>query len=258
MAKVLYEARGRIALVTLNRPEARNAIDEEMDAELWAAFEEFRDDPGLDVAIVTGAGDAFCAGADLKTLIPARVDASAWWVRRNAATGLGGITRGLHEIRKPIVAAVNGWALAAGFELALACDLRIAAETARLGSVEARRGFHHMDGGIARLVDMAGVARALELVLTAETIDARRAERYGLVTRVTPAERLLDEAEALAELLLGNSQHALRSAKETILEMVGRRFDDQLRQEALNGWAAVREDESAERLERFYRGGDRG
>ncbi len=255
MESVLYETRGRIAWVTLNRPEAKNAIDEQMDSDLWRAFERFRDDERLDVAIVTGAGDAFCAGADLKTLIPARLDPSAWWVRQNARTGLGGITRGLHEIQKPLIAAVNGWALAAGFELALACDLRIASESARFGSFEARRGFHHMDGGIARLVDMVGIAVALELVLTAEEIDAYRAEEYRLVSKVVPAEQLLSEAESLAERLLTNSQHALRSAKETIHEMVGRRFDDQLRLEALNGWAAVREEESRDRLECFYGAG---
>src|SRR3974390_2432889 len=172
---VIHELRDRIASITLNRPDARNAIDEAMDSLLWHSFARFRDDDEVYVAIVTGAGEAFCAGADLKTLMPARMNQSAWWVRQNAARGLGGITRGLHDIRKPLIAAVNGWALAAGFELALACDIRIASEQAHLGSFEARRGFHHMDGGIARLVDIAGVGAALELVLTAEPIGGGRA-----------------------------------------------------------------------------------
>jgi enoyl-CoA hydratase/carnithine racemase len=109
-----------------------------------------------------------------------------------------------------------------------------------------------MDGGIARLVDIAGVAAALELVLTAEPIDAGRAQQLGLVTRVVPAGDLLSETEAIAHKLLRNSQDALRSAKETILDMIGRRLDDQLRIEALNGWAIVRDEESRERLQNFY------
>jgi len=250
--KVIYETRGRIAYITLNRPDARNAIDDEMDSLLWHAFRQFHADGAVDVAIVTGAGEAFCAGADLKTLIPERMDSSAWWVRQNVEHGLGGITRGLHDIRKPLVAAVNGWALAAGFELALACDIRVASERAQFGSFEARRGFHHMDGGIPRLVDIAGVAAALELVLTAEPIGADRAERLGLVTSVVAPEDLLSAAEAIAHQMLRNSQDALRSAKETILDMIGRRLDDQLRIEALNGWAIVRDEESRDRLQSFY------
>ena len=252
MPKVVYETRGRIAYITMNRPEARNAIDEEMDSLLWHAFTQFRDDEAVDVAIVTGAGEAFSSGADLKTLIPTRMSSSAWWVRQNVEHGLGGITRGLHDIRKPLIAAVNGWALAAGFELALACDIRVASDTARFGSFEARRGFHHMDGGIPRLVDIAGVAAALELVLTADPIGAHHAERLGLVTSVVAPEDLLSVAEAIAQKMLRNSQDALRSAKETILDMIGRRLDDQLRIEALNGWAIVRDEESRDRLQSFY------
>jgi enoyl-CoA hydratase/carnithine racemase len=258
MAKVIYETRDRVAYVSLNRPEAKNAIDDETNELLWRSFEAFRDDRDLDVAIVTGVGDAFCAGADLKTFIPAWMDASAWRVRQNVATGIGGITRGLHRISKPIIAAVNGWALAAGFELALACDIRIASEAARFGSFETRRGFHHMDGGIARLVNIVGTGLALEMVLTAEPIDAWRAEHYHLVSRVVPADQLLTEAETVARQILRNSQHAVRSAKETILDMMGRSLDDQLRVEALNGYAAVIENESAARLEGFYRRTDAG
>lgn len=258
MPKVIYETRDRIAYVTLNRPEVKNAIDGETNELLWRAFEVFRDDPHVDLAIVTGAGDAFCAGADLKTFIPAWLNASAWRVRQNVATGLGGITRGLHRITKPVIAAVNGWALAAGFELALACDIRIASDTARFGSFEARRGFHHMDGGIARLVDIVGTGLALEMVLTAEPIDASRAEHYHLVSRVVPVDRLLEEAESVARQILRNSQHAVRSAKETILDMVGRSLDEQLRLEALNGYAAVVDEESRGRLESFYAKTDAG
>lgn len=153
MPKVLYEKVDRIAHVTINRPEAMNAIDLETHELLWETWRDFRDDDGLDVAILTGAGDeAFCAGADLKTFVPSWIEqADATFPRRKIHDGLGGITRGLHHIAKPIIAAVNGWTLAGGLETALACDIRIASERARFGSFEVRRGFHHGDGGIPRL-----------------------------------------------------------------------------------------------------------
>ena len=190
MPKLLVEKRDRIAYLTLNRPEAKNAIDPELHELLWEAWEDFRDDDSVDVAILTGAGDAFCAGADLKTYIPPIIhEATPRWVRDNVATGLGGLTRGLHRISKPTIAAVNGWALAGGLELALACDIRVASERATFGSFEARRGYHHGDGGIVRLVNTCGTGVALEMLLTAEPIDAERALRCNLVSRVVAARR---------------------------------------------------------------------
>jgi enoyl-CoA hydratase/carnithine racemase len=259
MSKVLYEKRDRIALVTLNRPEARNAIDPETHDLLWKTWEDFRDDDSLDVAIVTGAGDAFCAGADLKTFIPPWIkDATPRKVRDNVATGLGGLTRGLHRIYKPVIAAVNGWALAGGLETALACDIRIASERAMFGSFEVRRGYHHGDGGIVRLVNTCGAGTALELLLTGEPIDARRALQCNLVARVVPHERLMEEAELVARQILRNSQIAVRSAKETILDVIGRPLDDQLRLEALNAYACADPEETLELLGRFYDKTDAG
>jgi enoyl-CoA hydratase/carnithine racemase len=259
MSKVLYEKRDRIAYVTLNRPEAKNAVDPEMHALLWQTWEDFRDDDGLDIAIVTGAGDAFCAGADLKTFIPPWIkDATARKVRDNVATGLGGLTRGLHRIYKPVIGAINGWALAGGLETALACDIRIASERAMFGSFEARRGYHHGDGGIVRLVNTCGAGIALEMLLTAEPIDAQRARECNLVARVVPHERLIEEAELMARQILRNSQIAVRSAKETILDVIGRPLDDQLRIEALNAYACADEEETLGLLERFYDKTDTG
>src|SRR3954447_17620602 len=116
MPKLLYEKRDRIAYLTINRPDAKNAIDPDTHQLLWEAWEDFRDDAALDVAILTGAGDAFCAGADLKTFIPPLIEGGmdGRWVRENVNNGLGGLTRGLHRIYKPVIAAVNGWALAGG------------------------------------------------------------------------------------------------------------------------------------------------
>jgi enoyl-CoA hydratase/carnithine racemase len=259
MSKVLYEKRERIAYVTLNRPEARNAIDPETHELLWETWEDFRDDGSVDVAILTGTGDAFCAGADLKTFIPPWIEAATpRKVRDNVATGLGGLTRGLHRIYKPVIAAVNGWALAGGLETALACDIRIASERAIFGSFEVRRGYHHGDGGIVRLVDVCGAGVALEMLLTGEPIDASRALQCNLVSRVVPHERLMEEAETCALQILRNSQTAVRSAKETILDVIGRPLDDQLRIEALNGYACADPDETRALLQRFYDKTDAG
>lgn len=260
MPKVLYEKRGEVAYVTLNRPEAMNAIDLEMHELLWEVWRDFRDDDGLSVAIVTGAGDeAFCAGADLKTHVPRWAEeADALLPRRKIRDGLGGITRGLHRITKPIVAAVNGWALAGGFETALACDIRIASEQARFGSFEVRRGFHHGDGGIVRLVNVCGAGLALEMLLTGEPLDADRAYQRGLVSKVVPHDELLGAAEETAAIILRNDQWAVRSAKETILEVIGRPLDDQLAIEAVYGYSGAANPAIPGLLERFYDKSDPG
>lgn len=252
MSKVIYDKRDRIAYVTLNRPEAKNAIDPEVHRLLWKTWADFRDDDAVDVAILTGAGDAFCAGADLKTFIPPWLGADPLRVRRVVGDGLAGLTRGLHRITKPVVAAVNGWALAGGLELALACDIRIASDRARFGSFEARRGYHHGDGGIVRLVNVCGAGIALEMLLTAEPIDAHRALSCNLVSKVVPHQALLEEAGRVARQILRNDQLAVRSAKETILDVIGRPLDDQLRIEALNAYSCVANPAIAGRLRQFY------
>src|SRR5262245_40606266 len=209
---VLYEKRDRIAYVTMNRPEARNAVSPELHRAMIAAWADFEADDAVDVAILTGSGDAFCAGADLKEYIPPIMrDASPDDIRAIVELGLNGITRGMHRIAKPIIGAVNGWALAGGFETALACDIRIASERAMFGSFEARRGFHHGDGGLVRLVNAAGVSVAMQMLLTAEPVDAQQALQWNLVTKVVPHEELMAEAETVARQILRNSQRAVRS-----------------------------------------------
>lgn len=157
-----------------------------------------------------------------------------------------------------MIAAVNGWALAGGLELALACDLRVASDRAMLGSFEARRGFHHGDGGIVRLINTCGVGVAMQLVLTAEPIDAQRALQCNLVTKVVSHDRLLEETELLARQILRNSQRAVRSAKETILEVIGKPLDDQLRIEAWNSYTCVDRAEASELLQQFQDKADPG
>src|SRR5215211_1543472 len=200
-----------------------------------------------------GAGDAFCAGADLKTYIPPFfVSANPARVREVVELGLNGFTRGMHRIYKPIIGAINGWALAGGLETAPACDIRIASERAMFGSFEARRGFHHGDGGIVRLVNTCGTGIAFEMLLTAEPIDAQRALQCNLVSRVVPHERLMEEAEGVARQILRNSQRAVRSAKQTILDTVGKPLDEQLRNEAWNAYTCADREETLELLGRFY------
>jgi enoyl-CoA hydratase/carnithine racemase len=260
MAKLEYETRDRIAYLTINRPEARNAIDPDVHQAMIEAWGEFRDDASVDVAILTGAGDdAFCAGADLKTYIPQVVaDARPTDIREIVELGLNGFTRGMHRIPKPIIAAVNGWALAGGLETALACDIRIASERAMFGSFEARRGFHHGDGGLVRLVNTCGVGVAMQMLLTAEPIDAQRALQCNLVSKVVPHEQLMEEAETLAQQILRNSQRAVRSAKQTILDVIGQPLDFQLRTEAWNAYTCADPEETAELLGRFYEKTDAG
>ncbi|MGE5248131.1 MAG: enoyl-CoA hydratase/isomerase family protein [Verrucomicrobiota bacterium] len=254
MGTVLFEKRNRIGYVTLNRPDALNALNDELNDALWEVWAEFHADEGLDVAVLTGAGKAFCSGADLKSFLPKWEHATMLDVRRNAARGIGGgITRGQHRIAKPIIAAVNGHAVGGGFELALACDIRVASEKAKFGVFEVRQGLHQGDGGIVRLVAIAGIGTALDLTLTGREIPAEEAFRLGLVNRVVPHDRLLEAAEEYARTILANSQRAVRSAKETIQEVIGRTLDDALRLESIHGYSSLGDfREVRERLAGFF------
>jgi enoyl-CoA hydratase len=254
---VKFERHDRVALITLDRPQALNALDDALNSELRAAWLAFRDDDGLDVAVLTGAGRAFCAGADLKCFIPAWEHADAGRARRNAeGDGIaGGITRGLHRIDKPIIAAVNGPAFGGGFELALACDLRIASEQARFAVLETRFGLHQGDGGLVRLLAIAGLGTAFELTMTGREIDAHEALRLRLVSRVVPPEELLPSALETAAAIVARSQTALRSAKRTLLDHIGRGLDEALRSEAINAYSCLGDfSEARERLRAFIEG----
>jgi len=209
---ITYEKRGHIAYITINRPAALNAIDPETNAELTAAWSDFRDDPELWVGILTGAGEkAFCAGADLKALIPHLTDLAKQGQLNSFS--LGGITRNF-DCWKPIIAAVNGYALAGGLELMLACDLRIAAQHARFGQPEVRWALIPGAGGTQRLPRMLPVARAMELILTAGQMDAQEALSLGLINRVVPGPEVLQAAEEMANTLLEMGPLAIRFAKE--------------------------------------------
>ncbi len=259
MPNVLYEKRGKIAFVTINRPQVMNCVDPDTHRLLWQTWSEFAEDDGVELAILTGAGDeAFSAGADLKAYIPPILSADARFPRQKVPDGFGGITRGQHRIYKPIIAAVNGWALAGGLELALACDIRIASENAKFGSFEVRRGYHHGDGGVARLVNTCGSGIALEMLLTGEPIDAQRALQCNMVNRVVPHGELMAAAEAMATQILRNDAWAVQSAKETVLDCIGRPLDDQLWIDCINGYSGASNPTVKGRLQTFYDKTDKG
>lgn len=196
-----------VLVITIDRPEARNAIDPEAGRHLVEAWRRFAADSALRVAVLTGAGDrAFCAGADLKHVGGWYRSMTPMERRRHAETepGLGGITRNL-EVAKPIIAAVNGACLAGGLEVALACDLRIASENATFGLPEVRWGLMPGAGGTQRLPRAIPAAVAMEMLLTGDPIDAATALRCGLVSRVVAAGDLLPEAMRLAERIAANA-----------------------------------------------------
>ncbi len=232
-----YEKRGHIAVITLNRPEAMNALDLEMSHRLAEVWREVRDDPQVWAAIITGAGDrAFCAGADLKKLGEYYQSMTPLQRRQRAEQepGLGGITRNLW-VSKPIIAAVNGHCLAGGLELALACDLRVAAEHATFGLTEVRWGIIPGAGGTQRLPRLIPVGVALEMILTAQPISARRAYEVGLVNRVVPLAELMPAALELAEAICANAPLAVRTAKEAVWRGLDLSLEEGLRLEALLG-----------------------
>jgi enoyl-CoA hydratase/carnithine racemase len=213
---ILYEKSGRIATITIDRPEALNAIDPQTNQELTEAWQEFANDDDLWIGILTGAGDrAFCAGADLKELIPSLNEQK----RRGElnAFNFGGITRGF-STWKPLIAAVNGFALAGGTELVLACDIRIAAENARFGQPEVRWAIIPGAGGTQRLPRAIGMAAAMEIILTGRQVNADEALRLGLIHRIVPAAEVMAEARKTAEALLVNGPLALRAAKQAVVE----------------------------------------
>lgn len=218
------EMRDGILLVTIDRPDARNALNLAMTQQLIGIWDAFRDDPACRVAILTGAGDrSFCAGADLREVGEFYRSMTAEQRREKARTepGLGGITRNL-DPGKPIIAAVNGHCLAGGLEMALACDVRIASENASFGLPEVRWGLMPGAGGSQRLPRAIPLTVAMEMLLTGDAIDAQAAADCGLVSRVVAPDELLNEAFALARRIVRAaplSVQAVRAAAYEGLEM---------------------------------------
>ncbi|CAB1370124.1 enoyl-CoA hydratase/isomerase family protein [Denitratisoma oestradiolicum] len=203
-----YEKRGRIALMTINRPEAMNSFTREMLVGMDAAFDDFNADPDLWVAVITGAGQkAFCAGMDLKDALPAIAGGDSMGYEDPAK-------RPFQQIYKPIIAAVNGVCIAGGLEFLQGMDIRIASENAIFGLGEVRWGVVPAGGTHIRLPQQIPWAVAMELLLTANNIDAKRAYDIGLINKIVPADKLMEEALAWAEKICQNGPLAVRTAKE--------------------------------------------
>jgi enoyl-CoA hydratase len=210
-ALALLERRGNIALLTLNRPSARNAISPEVSQAMAGLLDEIEADDDLRAVVLTGAGDVFSAGADLKVVAQGR--------GMEIARGKGGFAGVVNrDFPKPIIAAVNGPALAGGFEIVLSCDLVVAADTSRFGIPEVQRGLMAAAGGLIRLPKRVPLAIALEMAMTGDPIEASRALALGLVNRVVPRDQVVAEACALAERIGENSPIAVRMSRQLVRE----------------------------------------
>jgi len=206
---ILVSQSERVGTITLNRPEALNALNSQVMAEVTSAAAEFDADPGIGAIVITGSAKAFAAGADIKemaTLSFSEVFGSDFFADWGK----------LAAVRTPLIAAVSGYALGGGCELAMMCDVLIAADTAKFGQPEIKLGVLPGMGGSQRLTRAVGKAKAMDMILTGRTIDAAEAERIGLVSRVVPAENLLDEANAVATTISQMSRSASRMAKEAV------------------------------------------
>ena len=205
---VVRERRGHVELVRLNRERARNAIDGPTSKALQSIFDELTEDPEVWAVVLTGTGDrAFCAGMDLKAFASGQAGDIM-----SAGGGFAGLAQ--RKFPKPLIAAVNGAALAGGFEIVLSCDMVVAADHAVFGIPEVKRGLAAAGGGLIRLAKRMPQAVALELALTGDSIDAERALAYGLVNRVVPGDKVVDEALALAATICANAPLAVRTSKE--------------------------------------------
>ena len=213
---IIYAKKEHIAHVTLNRPEVDNIINRQLAQELEEVCRQINQDDDIYVVVITGAGDrAFCCGSELEPLSPGY----------SAAATVAGIDR-------PVIAAINGDALGQGLELALSCDIRLTSHKARFGLPQVAQGLIPMDGGTQRLPRIVGKAKALELILTAETINAEEALEIGLVNRVVTEENLASEVEAIAKTVATKGPIAIRFAKEAVNKGLDLTLEQGLRLEA--------------------------
>jgi enoyl-CoA hydratase len=206
-----YAKEDGIGTVTVNRPAALNALNERVCTELNDVFQQIETDPDVRVVIITGSGKAFVAGADVGEMHPQSSVQISNFVAVMRRTG-----ERIYSLSKPVIGAINGFALGGGCELAMCCDLRIASEGARFGQPEMNLGIIPGFGGTQRLARLVGVARAKELIYTGDMIDARTALAMGLVNKVVPPENLMSEARTLAQKMLSKSSVALSLAKKAI------------------------------------------
>lgn len=210
---LLYSKEGAIGVVTVNRPNVLNALSEAVYDELYQQFQEIEDDPDVRVVIITGSGEkAFVAGADIAAMQPQ----NSIQIRKSIVDkGRRAFDR-IYNLSKPVIAAINGYALGGGLELAMSCDLRIASDNARFGQAEMNLAIIPGGGGTQRLTRLIGMTKAKELIYTGDMIDANTALALGLINKVVPAANLMAEAKQLAQKLLSKSSVALALAKKAI------------------------------------------
>jgi len=218
---VIVEKDGALGLVTLNRPQALNALSYALVKDLSLAMQELDRDKEVRVIIVTGGEKVFAAGADIKEM----ADRGPFDERIHERLGY---RDQINKITKPVIAAVSGFALGGGCELAMSCDIIIASETARFGQPEVNLGIIPGSGGTQRLTHLIGKHRAMELVLTGEIINAADAERFGLINRVVPVELLLEEAKNVAKKIAAKPALAIKEAKEAVLKAANTSLDEGL------------------------------
>ena len=248
MSKIESERKGRSIIITINCPEVRNAVDAETAGLLLESVEAFRQDEGLDVLNLTGAGElAFCAGADLKNIggLAARRGA-----RESGPMGISLIT----DLDKPTIAAVNGYCLAGGLELACWCDFRVASRNAQFGVLNRRWGVPLVDGGTQRLPKIVGLGNALYLIETGALIDADHALRIGLVQEVVPQGKALARALELAEVISAYPQTSLRNDRRSVYQGMSLPLSEGLRLEQQIHQASLSDPDMTEALRRYAAG----
>jgi enoyl-CoA hydratase len=241
---------GAVRVVTIDRPQARNAVDGPTAAELAGAFRDFDADEALSAAVLTGAGGTFCAGADLKAI--ARGEGN-----RIEPDGDGPMGPTRLRLTKPVIAAIEGHAVAGGLELALWCDLRVAADDAVLGVFCRRWGVPLIDGGTVRLPRLVGQSHALDLILTGRGVSGEEAVRMGLVNRLVPPGEALPAAVTLAQELAAFPQRCLRADRASLLSGWSQSLEEAMRQEFEGGLDVVRSGETAQGAQRFADGAGR-
>lgn len=210
---IIYEEEEGIGIVTLNRPESLNALNMKLKQELSHVFDEMGRDSEVKMVILTGAKKAFCAGADIKERSKMQMTSPEFYFSQKKTHALFGK---IEEFPKPVIGAINGAAIGGGCELSLVCDLRIASEKAKFGLPEVKIGVMPAGGGTQRLPRLIGMARAKELLLTGDIIDAREAYRLGLVNRVVPADKLMEETKDLTKKIAHNPPLSVRFIKRAV------------------------------------------
>lgn len=246
---ILTEKDGPVTIITINRPEVRNAVNRPTADALAEAFHRFENDHEAKVAVLTGAGGYFCAGADLKSMAGV-----AGTVNRIAPDGDGPMGPTRMVFSKPVIAAVAGFAVAGGLELALMCDLRVVEESAVFGVFCRRWGVPLIDGGTVRLPRLIGLARALDMILTGRPVPAAEALSMGLANRVVPDGTVRAEAVALAGQLAAFPQNCLRSDRQSAYEQAGLDFSNAMKNEFRLGLATIESGETISGASRFADG----